>query len=89
MIGNLPYNISTQVLASLIMLKKWPPWYKILILMFQKEVADRIIAKANNKNFGRLSILANWRLDIEKNFDVSKLFKIVFNRKTIGFFQPC
>ena len=71
-LGNLPYNISTQILASLIMLKKWPPWYKILILMFQKEVADRIIAKANNKNFGRLSILANWRLDIKKNFDVSK-----------------
>ena len=71
-IGNLPYNISTQVLASLIMLKKWPPWYKILILMFQKEVADRIIAKAHSKNFGRLSILADWRLDIKKNFDVSK-----------------
>ena len=43
--GNLPYNISTQVLASLILLEKWPPWYDCLILMFQKEVADRIIAK--------------------------------------------
>ena len=42
--GNLPYNISTQILASLIMLKKWPPWYEVLILMFQKEVADRIIS---------------------------------------------
>ena len=70
--GNLPYNISTQILASLVMLKRWPPWYKILILMFQKEVADRIIAKHNSKNFGRLSILSNWRLKIKKHFDVSK-----------------
>ena len=43
--GNLPYNISTQILASLVLLKKWPPWYEILIFMFQKEVADRILAK--------------------------------------------
>ncbi len=70
--GNLPYNISTKILASLIMLKKWPPWYHVLILMFQKEVADRIIAKTRTKEFGRLSILANWRLEIKKHFDVSK-----------------
>tara|TARA_Y100000590_G_C15643852_1_gene986077 strand:- start:666 stop:1469 length:804 start_codon:yes stop_codon:yes gene_type:complete len=70
--GNLPYNISTQILASLILLKKWPPWYETLIFMFQKEVADRIIAKKNTKNFGRLSILSNWRLEIRKHFDVSK-----------------
>ena len=54
------------------MLKKWPPWYETLIFMFQKEVADRIIAKKNTKNFGRLSILSNWRLEIRKHFDVSK-----------------
>ena len=70
--GNLPYNISTQILASLILLEKWPPWYEILIFMFQKEVADRILAKKNIKDFGRLSILCNWRLDIKKHFDVSK-----------------
>jgi len=70
--GNLPYNISTQILASLILLKKWPPWYKSLIFMFQKEVADRIIAQNNSKDFGRLSILCNWRLEIKKHFDVSK-----------------
>ena len=70
--GNLPYNISTQILASLILLEKWPPWYEILILMFQKEVADRIIAKKNTKEYGRLSILCNWRLEIKKHFDVSK-----------------
>ena len=70
--GNLPYNISPQILASLILLKKWPPWYKSLIFMFQKEVADRIIAQSNSKDFGRLSILCNWRLEIKKHFDVSK-----------------
>ena len=70
--GNLPYNISTQILASLILLKKWPPWYKVLILMFQKEVADRILAKPGTKQYGRLSILSNWRLEIKKHFDVSK-----------------
>ena len=70
--GNLPYNISTQILASLILIKKWPPWYKILIFMFQKEVADRIIAKAHSKEFGRLSILCNWRLNIKKHFNVSR-----------------
>ena len=70
--GNLPYNISTRVLASLIMLKKWPPWYDILILMFQKEVADRITAKTGTREFGRLSVLANWRLEIKKHFHISK-----------------
>jgi len=70
--GNLPYNISTQILATLIMLKKWPPWYDGLIFMFQKEVADRIIAKPNTKEFSRLTVLSNWRLEIKKHFDVSK-----------------
>ena len=70
--GNLPYNISTKILASLIMLRKWPPWYDVLILMFQKEVADRIIAKTQTKQFGRLSVLSNWRLEIRKHFNISK-----------------
>ena len=70
--GNLPYNISTQILASLIMLKKWLPWYEVLILMFQKEVANRILAKPHTKEYGRLSVLSNWRLEIKKHFDVSK-----------------
>ena len=70
--GNLPYNISTQILASLIMLQDWPPWYDSLILMFQKEVADRIVAKNKSKDFGRLSILCNWRLEIKKHFNISK-----------------
>jgi len=69
--GNLPYNISTKILSSLILLKKWPPWYEMLILMFQKEVADRILAKAQSKEHNRLGILSNWRLEIRKHFDVS------------------
>ena len=70
--GNLPYNISTQILAEFVLLRRWPPWYKILIFMFQKEVADRIIAKNNSKNFSRLSVLCNWRLEIKKHFNISK-----------------
>ena len=69
--GNLPYNVSTKILASLILLKKWPPWYEILILMFQKEVAERIIAKTHTKEFSRLTVLSNWRLEIKKHFNVS------------------
>jgi 16S rRNA (adenine1518-N6/adenine1519-N6)-dimethyltransferase len=70
--GNLPYNVSTQILASLITLKKWPPWYDLLVFMFQKEVANRIIAKPNTKDFSRLTVLTNWRLEVKKHFDVSK-----------------
>ena len=69
--GNLPYNASTKILASLILLKKWPPWYEILILMFQKEVAERIMAKSQTKEYNRLAILSNWRLEIKKHFNVS------------------
>ena len=88
--GNLPYNISTQIIASLILLKKWPPWYKMLVFMFQKEVADRIIAKNNSKNFGRLSVLCNWRLEIKKHFDVSKncFFPKPKINSTVLSFQP-
>ncbi len=70
--GNLPYNISTKILASLITQNQWPPWYDVLIFMFQKEVADRILAKTNTKEFGRLAVLANWRLEINKHFNISK-----------------
>ena len=70
--GNLPYNISTKILASLILLKDWPPWYEVLIFMFQKEVADRILANKQTKDFSRLTILSNWRLEIKKHFNVSR-----------------
>jgi 16S rRNA (adenine1518-N6/adenine1519-N6)-dimethyltransferase len=69
--GNLPYNISTEILTKWITDKKKFESCKKLILMFQKEVADRIIAKTNSKNYGRLSIISNWRMDVKKEFDIN------------------
>ena len=69
--GNLPYNISTQILSKWIVNDYKKKWYKSFILMFQKEVADRILAKTNNKNYGRLSIISNWKLKIEKITNIS------------------
>jgi 16S rRNA (adenine1518-N6/adenine1519-N6)-dimethyltransferase len=69
--GNLPYNISTEILCKWILNIKFNNfWFDNLVLMFQKEVADRIIAKFNTKNYGRLSILSNWKLEIKKICDV-------------------
>ena len=69
--GNLPYNISTEILCKWILnLDHKKIWFTNLILMFQKEVADRIIAEYNNSNYGRLSILANWKLNIKKIIDI-------------------
>ena len=69
--GNLPYNISTEILSTWITKLKNDYWFSDLILMFQKEVADRIIAQFNTSAYGRLSILANWRLNINKICDIS------------------
>ena len=69
--GNLPFNISTEILAKWILnLKNKSFWFDALILMFQKEVADRIIAKFNSSKYGRLSILTNWKLEIDKICDI-------------------
>ena len=69
--GNLPYNISTEILCKWIVnLKNVNFWFDELILMFQKEVADRLIAKFNTSNYGRLTILANWKLNIKKICDI-------------------
>ncbi len=69
--GNLPYNISTEILCKWILnLDYQNLWFSNLILMFQKEVADRIISKFESPNYGRLSILAKWRLEIKKITDV-------------------
>ena len=64
--GNLPYNISTEILSKWIMNLKNYFWFDCLVLMFQKEVADRIIAEFNTSNYGRLSIICNWKLNIKK-----------------------
>ena len=69
--GNLPYNISTEILCKWIVnLDNEKFWFENLILMFQKEVAERIVAKVNTSNYGRLAILAKWKLDIEKICDI-------------------
>ena len=69
--GNLPYNISTEILIKWILnMKDEKIWFDYLVLMFQKEVADRIISEFNTKNYGRLTILANWRLKIKKICDI-------------------
>jgi len=68
--GNLPYNISTEILSKWIIGINDKFWFDHLILMFQKEVADRIIAKFNSSKYGRLSILANWKLEIDKICDI-------------------
>ena len=68
--GNLPYNISTEILSNWIVNLKKNFWFTDLVLMFQKEVANRIIAKSNNSNYGRLSILSSWKLNIEKIIDI-------------------
>jgi len=69
--GNLPYNISSQILVKIIKLKNEPPKYSDLIFMFQKEMAERIIGKFNTSKYGRLSIITNYKLNIFKKFDVS------------------
>ncbi len=69
--GNLPYNISTEILCKWILnIDNNNFWFDYLILMFQKEVADRIISKFNTKNYGRLTVLANWKLNIKKICDI-------------------
>ena len=71
--GNLPYNISTEILSKWIVNLNNTFWFDYLILMFQKEVADRIRAKFNTSTYGRLSILANWKLKIDKICDIKPI----------------
>ena len=89
--GNLPYNISTEILCKWILnLKNNNFWFTNLILMFQKEAADRIISNFNTSNYGRLSILANWKLDIKKICDIkpSSFFPKPKIDSTLLFFSP-
>ncbi|MDA7638918.1 16S rRNA (adenine(1518)-N(6)/adenine(1519)-N(6))-dimethyltransferase RsmA [Candidatus Pelagibacter sp.] len=68
--GNLPYNISTEILSKWILNIGSNFWFESLVLMFQKEVADRIISEFNNSNYGRLSILSSWKLNVKKILDI-------------------
>jgi 16S rRNA (adenine1518-N6/adenine1519-N6)-dimethyltransferase len=70
-VANLPYNIATALLVSWLTLEPWPPWYDRLVLMFQREVAERIVAAPGSKTYGRLSVLTGWRAQARILFDVA------------------
>jgi 16S rRNA (adenine1518-N6/adenine1519-N6)-dimethyltransferase len=71
-VANLPYNIATPLLTGWLTQEPWPPWFDSLTLMFQKEVAERIVAPPGGKAYGRLSILCQWRCAVRKLFDVNR-----------------
>jgi 16S rRNA (adenine1518-N6/adenine1519-N6)-dimethyltransferase len=70
-VANLPYNIATPLLISWVSSEPWPPWYDAAILMFQREVAERIVAAPGSKSYGRLSVLIQWRCQARILFDVN------------------
>jgi 16S rRNA (adenine1518-N6/adenine1519-N6)-dimethyltransferase len=70
-VANLPYNIATALLVSWLGVEPWPPWYDCAILMFQREVAERIVAEPHSKSYGRLSVLAQWRCEARILFDIN------------------
>jgi len=88
--GNLPYNISSQILAKWIKNNDFNKITKKLILMFQKEVADRIIAETNEKNYGRLSILSFWKMKIKKVVDINPIsfYPSPKVKSTVLYFEP-
>ncbi|MGV0819322.1 16S rRNA (adenine(1518)-N(6)/adenine(1519)-N(6))-dimethyltransferase RsmA [Martelella sp. AMO21009] len=69
-ISNLPYNVGTQLLVNWLLPRAWPPYWQSLTLMFQKEVAQRIVAKAGDNHYGRLGVLSGWRTEARIAFDV-------------------
>jgi 16S rRNA (adenine1518-N6/adenine1519-N6)-dimethyltransferase len=71
-VANLPYNIGTPLLTGWLTSADWPPWFSSLTLMFQKEVAERIVARPGTEHFGRLSVLCQWRAQVQKLFDVHR-----------------
>lgn len=70
-VANLPYNIATELLVRWLSIDPWPPFYDSMTLMFQREVAARIVAKAGDDAYGRLSVLAGWRSEARVLFDVN------------------
>ena len=70
-VANLPYNIATQLLVDWLSIEPWPPWYDTMVLMFQREVAERITAHEDEEAYGRLAVLANWRAETKILFDIS------------------
>ncbi|BEV47198.1 16S rRNA (adenine(1518)-N(6)/adenine(1519)-N(6))-dimethyltransferase RsmA [Afipia carboxidovorans] len=70
-VANLPYNIATLLLAGWLSVEPWPPWFDMMVLMFQREVAERIVATENDEAYGRLGVLANWRAETKILFDIA------------------
>jgi 16S rRNA (adenine1518-N6/adenine1519-N6)-dimethyltransferase len=70
-VANLPYNIATNLLIGWLTIEPWPPWYEMMVLMFQREVAERIVARETDPAYGRLGVLANWRCETRILFDIS------------------
>ncbi|MBV9461501.1 MAG: 16S rRNA (adenine(1518)-N(6)/adenine(1519)-N(6))-dimethyltransferase RsmA, partial [Bradyrhizobium sp.] len=70
-VANLPYNIATNLLIGWLSIEPWPPWYDMMVLMFQREVAERIVACEDEEAYGRLGVLANWRAETKILFDIS------------------
>jgi 16S rRNA (adenine1518-N6/adenine1519-N6)-dimethyltransferase len=70
-VANLPYNIATALLVGWLTVEPWPPWYEMLVLTFQREVAQRIVATPGTKSYGRLSVLAGWRTTPQMLFDIA------------------
>ena len=70
-VANLPYNIATVLLIDWLCAEPWPPWYDMMVLMFQREVAERIVAQPDSEAYGRLAVLANWRAETKILFDIS------------------
>lgn len=70
-VANLPYNIATALLIDWLSIEPWPPWYDAMVLMFQREVAERIVARENEEAYGRLGVLSNWRAETKILFDIS------------------
>jgi len=71
-VANLPYNIATALLIGWLTTEPWPPWYDSLLLMFQREVAERVVSTPGNKSYGRLSVLSGWRTEAKILFDVPR-----------------
>lgn len=71
LIANLPYNVATPLLIGWLKTDPWPPWYESMTLMFQREVAERIVAKASEKHYGRLGVLTGWRTRATIMFDIA------------------
>ncbi|MDA9501303.1 16S rRNA (adenine(1518)-N(6)/adenine(1519)-N(6))-dimethyltransferase RsmA [Bradyrhizobium sp. CCBAU 11357] len=70
-VANLPYNIATQLLINWLTTEPWPPWYEMMVLMFQREVGQRIVACEDEEAYGRLGVLANWRCETKILFDIA------------------